>query len=271
MRVFCALTAWSCAAATSNQTRFLLLSTQRSGTHFAMAQLRRHPDIFTYEEIFYLNNVADSPAAFERGLRVFFGLEAFAEGVLYEGLDKYFASGEVDARPVRGAVVQYNQLVDWDAVVDIAERLDVKLIHLWRQAHDRVAVSRFLNNHKGAQCIRADKKAAIKRHTAEIKAEVKTYRRRVADLAKRQHWKFKTAEITYEGLTDRADHELQRLYRFLRVPATTAALGAFKDRGPNQVKLHPQAVPIGDYFYRGDTCPWAEARAKAARARATES
>ena len=44
-----------------------------------------------------------------------------------------------------------------------------------------------------------------------------------------------------------------------------------EDRGPNQVKLHPQAVPIGDYFYRGDTCPWAEARAKAARARAAES
>ena len=35
-------------AAPDGKTRFMLLSTQRSGTHYVMHELRRHPDVYTY-------------------------------------------------------------------------------------------------------------------------------------------------------------------------------------------------------------------------------
>lgn len=67
-----------------NQTRFIVLSTQRSGTHFTMAELRRHPLVYTFEELFYEHEEANDDLKFSLGLKMFFGFEPFKRGRLHK-------------------------------------------------------------------------------------------------------------------------------------------------------------------------------------------
>ena len=89
------------------QTRFLLLSTQRSGTHYIMHELRRHPQIFTYDEIFYKRAPGSALArAVDRGRRHSnhnnyipgWGPREFRRGIdIFYGVNKY-EPNMIDAR-----------------------------------------------------------------------------------------------------------------------------------------------------------------------------
>ena len=71
-------------AAPDGKTRFMLLSTQRSGTHYVMHELRRHPDVYTYDEIFYRHHRRRSfgPTHMRQGIEMFFGARAYKDDVI---------------------------------------------------------------------------------------------------------------------------------------------------------------------------------------------
>ena len=71
-------------AAPDGKTRFMLLSTQRSGTHYVMHELRRHPDVYTYDEIFYRHHRRRSfgPTHMRQGIEMFFGARTYKDDVI---------------------------------------------------------------------------------------------------------------------------------------------------------------------------------------------
>ena len=188
-----------------------VLSTQRSGTHFIMAELRRHPQVFAFEEAFYEHEVPRDPAKFEKGLRVFFGLDDYEHGALYHGLDTPLKKRSADAMAARGLVVHYNQAVDWDHFAEIAKKLELRVVHLERKDARRTAVSEFLN-HGDADCLSEHHKkkvAAKARRIADLK---KTWRDRL------RQQRFPSLDVVYEELVADADGELRRIFEFLGTP-----------------------------------------------------
>ena len=233
-----------------------MLSTQRSGTHFTMAELRRHPQVFAFEEAFYEHDQSDDPAAWERGLRVFFGLDDYEHGVLYRGLDTPLKKRSADAVAARGLVVHYNQAVDWDDFARIARTLKLRVVHLRRTDAMRTAVSEFLN--KGtADCLDENDQSKVTAHAQRISDLQKTWRDRL-----RQR-RFPSLDVVYEELVADADGELRRIFDFLGAPP--AELHDFH-AGHGSTKMHPQEFAWTDYFYRDEggtrVCPWKPAKVK---------
>jgi len=227
-----------------------VLSTQRSGTHFTMAELRRHPQVFAFEEAFYEHDQSDDPAAWERGLRMFFGLDDFEPGALYRDLDEPLKRRSADAMAARGLVVHYNQMCDWDHFAEIANKLELRVVHLERKDARRTAVSEFLN-HGDADCLSEHhirKVAAKARRIAHLK---KTWQGRL-----RQR-RFPSLDVVYEELVADADGELRRIFDFLGTPR--AELHDFQ-AGDGSTKKHPQEFAWTAYFYRDEggtrVCPW---------------
>ena len=87
-------------AAPDGKTRFMLLSTQRSGTHYVMHELRRHPDVYTYDEIFYRHHRRRSfgPTHMRQGIEMFFGARAYKDDVI-DGRYGWAASPRPRPRP----------------------------------------------------------------------------------------------------------------------------------------------------------------------------
>ena len=227
-----------------------MLSTQRSGTHFIMAELRRHPQVFAFEEAFYEHEVPKDPAKFEKGLRVFFGLDDYEHGVLYRGLDTPLKKRSADAMAARGLVVHYNQAVDWDDFARIAKKLKLRVVHLRRTDTKRTAVSEFLN--KGtADCLDEHDKLKVAAHAQRISDLKKTWRDRL-----RQR-RFPSLDVVYEELVADADGELRRIFDFLGTPP--AEMHDFQ-AGDGSTKKHPQEFAWTAYFYRDEggerVCPW---------------
>ena len=228
-----------------------VLSTQRSGTHFIMAELRRHPQVFAFEEAFYEHEVPKDPAKFEKGLRVFFGLDDYEHGVLYRGLDTPLKKRSADAMAARGLVVHYNQMCDWDHFAEIAKKLELRVVHLERKDARRTAVSEFLN-HGDADCLSEHHKRKVAAKARRIPDLKKTWQGRL-----RQR-RFPSLDVVYEDLVADADGELRRIFEFLGTPP--ASMMHDFQAGDGSTKKHPQEFAWTAYFYRDEggtrVCPW---------------
>mmetsp|Transcript_27999 Transcript_27999/g.86609 ORF Transcript_27999/g.86609 Transcript_27999/m.86609 type:complete len:241 (-) Transcript_27999:18-740(-) len=240
----------------------MLISTQRSGTHFLMHEVRKNRAVHTYDEIFYrYNSKKFSVDQMRSGIEMFFGARSYKPGVIdgrFGWAEKlksraYDKPGVPDAR---GGTIQYNQgpMAYWYTFAETMERLDVSVIHLIRRDIIRAEISHYFLNNKNRPCVPQDKLDFIFKAALQRQAQV----RRMQDFFAKTKT-VRSLEVDYEDLL--ADREnFKRVYEFL-------GLEFIRTNESKTEKLHPTDIPWYDYVYRLDpatgkqVCPWKRKKA----------
>ena len=238
------------------QQRFVLLSTQWSGTHFFMSTLRTRTPTYAYDEIFFEHAPSrKSSDDLLRGLAIFFGLKGYAPNTIHDAigygkskpLREMLSDGSMRAFAARGCTVHYNQgpLFHWAKFAEFLAANDIALVHLVRRDAVRGAVSKYLLTN-GGDCVPSAREGDVRRSARKTRDVVARVRR---DLAKTR---VRVLDAYYEDLAE-GGGGFAPAAAFLGV-ALEDATGAVR------AKLHPATNSVRAYFETdAGACPWKEA------------
>ena len=251
-------------AMNASQPKFVVLSTQRSGTHYFMSTLRARTRAYAYDEIFYEHPTSRKKSdGMIAGLDVFFGARPYEprlhDAIAYgraPPLRDLLRSGAIDRFAARGCTVHYGQgplvsTAHWRRFVKFLATRRVALVHLVRRDARRGAISHWLLEHKTAACVAESARRAVERSARSRAATVRRARKSVEGVGDG------VLEVFYEDLLRDDGTRWGAVFDFLGVAAVDAAADAAT------AKLHPEAAAADDFFERrapnGSTyCPWAQ-------------
>jgi len=211
-------------------TRFVILTTQRSGSVMLIQSLSSHPDIVCFGEIFlhgarYGRNMSVPPGRenflYEEFIRVT-SLRRLRSiiaprGCAAEFLETFFR--RQDDKPAAGFKLMYSQVRGhpgaWDWVLD----RDVRIIHLVREDLLRVVLSRRMRTKTGV-AHSADQVAAtsFRIDPAELLRQLDARARNLARFRELLEGREDTIEVGYERLLADERGEFGRLLDFIGVP-----------------------------------------------------
>jgi LPS sulfotransferase NodH len=197
--------------------KFIIISTQRSGSSLLVTTLASHPKIECFREIFLEENTKPdsyttySRASFSRKLQHWLCRKRLVEQYITQFL------GKMEYGEVVGFKFMYSQDKILPQVIDWVEREQIKVIHLIRinSLKKRVSrlVSRFRNLAHSTErvevCRISVDTARLKEKLDSMSQEIDQYRSRLSHL--------NPLEITYEDLVANQDRELQRVLDFLEI------------------------------------------------------
>lgn len=212
--------------------KFIIISTQRSGSSLLVTTLASHPEIECFREIFLEENVKpDSYTSFSRAsilrkLQHWFCRRRLVEGYLAQFL------GKVEGCEAVGFKFMYSQDKLLPQVIDWVEREEIKVIHLIRAnvLKKRISrlVSRFRNFAHSTEpvevCRISVEPKRLKQKLDSMSDQVDQYRSRLSH--------FDHIEVTYEDLVANQDREIMRVLEFL-------GIGMLTSLSTNLVKVNP--------------------------------
>ena len=197
--------------------RFIVLSTQRSGSAFLVTSLASHPAIECHREIFLRKNRnEDSYRTYRRSSLPRMLGHAFKRRSSISGfLDQlYHDCAGIQAT---GFKLMYTQIRQFPEVLPVLESHDVSVIHLVRRNFLRLETSRRVAEKRGIYHSKEQLKpvtikldpAALLEEFSEMDSSIS---RHAAMFSSRPYM-----EITYESLLGNFDQESRRLQEFLGV------------------------------------------------------
>lgn len=208
-------------------TRFLIFSTQRSGTHFLASLLQSSPSVLCLGEVFHHR---DSSNNFYRAIGLSPNqLQATVSSRSFRKYSEFELAVRDERRPAAtsfGPIVMYNQFERLPDKVKLGLFEGRRIIHLQRKNFLRTHVSDLINNLPNAKS-HLRERAEIKRIEVPIRDLFASLHRRKADL-ERKHAvlsKYSSIETIYENLVIDPVNEVRRLCGFLEIdsfiPSTT--------------------------------------------------
>lgn len=215
--------------------KFIILSTQRTGSSLLQALLNSHSRIDSYVEIFMpKNEKKDSFASYRRNSlqrRVLYIVNR--SSITRDYLEEFFAKGSpVDAK---GFKFMYGQARRFPEVASWCEANDVRVVHLIRENFLKIIVSGKIAKQRGvyhstrrldAIKVRIDPRAIISQ-LEKIEAQVNMYR---------QIFSYGSyLEVNYEILVANTADEAKRLLRFLDVETDEPLTSDLKKINPNSL------------------------------------
>lgn len=195
--------------------RFLLLSTQRSGSSFLGTSLGSHPDITCFEEVFMPRN--QGPRSFSTyrtaSLRRRIEYLIARRRTIFRFLDELYAS--VGPGQSVGFKFMYRQAQRHPEVIAWCERNDVRVVHLIRRNFLKILLSRLQAKRRGIY----HAKQAI--GSEPLKIDTRTLKSRLgamASLIERNSRRFENLNclvISYEELVAEQSEVFRRILAFL--------------------------------------------------------
>lgn len=222
----------------SSMVKFIVLSTQRSGSSFLCTSLDSHPRIRCHEEIFMTKNTnaityrSYRTGSFERKLRHAFGRNE----LIYTYLNEFFRDKkEVDALGFKfmyGQNRQYPQVRQW------CKERNVKVIHLIRENTLKIIVSRHVAKKRSVYMSTEPlQPASAKLDIWKLKAEIRKARKLV-ETNRNLFSACACMEVFYENFVNERGKESKRILNFLEADAseqlTTSLIKTSQDEiGPS--------------------------------------
>lgn len=212
--------------------KFILLSTQRSGSSFLGTALAGHLHVKCYEEVFMPKNDHDvayrayRSASIRRQIRDLIGRKK----LIYEFLERLMASAP-PAKAV-GFKFMYRQAKRYSEVVDWCKEHDVRVTHLIRRNSLKLVVSHILARQRGVfHSRKALAPTKVHLDTLKLARELE----KMADRVQRHRDIFSDGpylEVFYEDFVARQDDEARRILDFL-------GIDEFEPLTSDLVKINP--------------------------------
>ncbi len=200
-------------------TKFIVLSTQRSGSTFLVTSLSSHPRIHCYEELFLHTNhdpeayLTYRTANMGRRLTHLFQRKQLIDKYL---LDIYSPNGN-NTQAV-GFKLMYPQIRQLPEIVDLVKEQNIKVIHLIRQntlkviaSHQAAKKRKLYHITRPLDCISKVHLTPrkVKSSLVYLTQQVQMYRQVFANNP--------YLEVTYESFVANRDYETQRILKFLQI------------------------------------------------------
>ena len=216
--------------------KFILLSTQRSGSSFLGTSLSSHPDVKCFEEVFMPKNTSDVAYRAYRSASLHRQIQNLVQRkkLIYEFLEQLLAS-ESSTHAV-GFKFMYRQARRHHEVKDWCSDHNVRVIHLIRQNFLKLMVSGILARQRG---VYHSKKAL-----PPTKVRIATSRL-VRDLDRMAHRvrqnrdifsEGQYMEVLYEDFVARQDDETRRILKFLEINDFTPLTSDLVKISPNTLE-----------------------------------
>lgn len=218
--------------------KFIVLSTQRSGSTFLVTALSSHPRIHCYEEIFLRTNhnsetyLTYRTATLNRRLAHLFQRKQ----LIAEYLMNLYTASEPSGDAV-GFKLMYPQIRQLPEITAWIKEHKIKVIHLIRQNTLKVIVSHQAAKKRKLYHLTRPLEQVSKIHLPPRKVktslvyltqQVQKYRRIFADNP--------YLEVTYESFVAHQDYETQRILQFLQIEPFIPLTSPL-------VKINPDSLP----------------------------
>lgn len=215
--------------------KFIILSTQRTGSTFLHTSLNSHPRIESSDELFMPRNSKEDAYAVYRRMtwrrRVVHLLNR--QSIVNDYLNDFFTS-----RPgveAKGFKLMYGQVKRFPQVSQWCKESDVRVIHLIRQNLLKVIVSRKVAKERGVYHstktlaplrIRVDCRKLIPL-LREVESQIDSYGKAFAYRS--------YIEVSYESLVANQAEESERILRFLDLNAMEPLVSNLKKVNPSSL------------------------------------
>jgi LPS sulfotransferase NodH len=195
------------------EIKFILISTQRSGTTFLSDLLNSHPDIYMTRELFktggdLLNVDSDNYRYFSDQLDV----ESF--------LDRFFDKHMLGHHAV-GFTIMHNHLLQHPKIIPYTHDNNVKCIYLERSNRLKIAVSRLKARSTGIyHSTTKTPNQPIRIDMEKLMSELEVIDNSIIQLRKLAH-KCNALEVLYETLQNNEEKSLEKIQQFLSISFRT--------------------------------------------------
>jgi LPS sulfotransferase NodH len=197
--------------------KFIIISTQRSGSSLLVTTLASHPAVVCHREIFLEENFHPNSYSTFRvsSLRNRVAHLFYREKLVNQYLEKLLSeAGDVAAF---GFKFMYSQDKPLPQVIEWAEREDVKVIHLIRANVLKKRLSRLVSRFRNlAHSTERVEVCRISIETTQLKEKLDSMSEQIDQFRSRlSHLQY--IEVTYEELVANQAHEIKRLLEFLEL------------------------------------------------------